>query len=318
MRCGVIAGNYFDDYPIIELSTLSNNTDGTLRAVTKLLGITVAEDKDESFSSKTDLLGVRGLICLILTWAKFVYATSSNKRKILRCRWTKSSTLDASIRCRYLRFFGRLQFAESQILGRAGGLALKTLRRLETMSCRSVNLDAEQKLMSSFLRHRLNHAKPRSITTTFGYPPVLVFTGVAYEPSDRYGHLVGKASIDGVIFVREGSHVTCRAFGCVLPQRVAEMWAKTGKKHLIGQTELYAVVLARKVWASYINNCRCIFFIDHAGVMSACIKGNAKDTSWRTLLLRMEEVDEPAPALVWFTRVPSSSNHCRWSFTWFV
>ena len=53
----------------------------------------------------------------------------------------------------------------------------------------------------------------------------------------------------------------------------ARMCAKTGKKHLIGQTELYAVVLARKVWASYINNCRCIFFIDHAGVMSACIKG---------------------------------------------
>ena len=77
---------------------------------------------------------------------------------------------------------------------------------------------------------------------------------------------------------------------------------------MIGQTELYAVVLARKLWASYINNSRCIFFIDHGGVMSACIKGNAKDAAWRTLLLKMEEVDEPAPALGWFTRVPSASN----------
>ena len=204
--------------------------------------------------------------------------------------------------------FGRLQFAESQILGRAGGLALKTLRRLETMSCRRVNLDAEQKLMFSFLRRRLNHAKPRSITTTFGCPPVLVFTDGAYEPSDQDGDLVGKASIGGVIFVREGSYVTCRACGCVLPARVVEMWAKPGKKHLKGQTELYAVVLARRACASYINKCRCIFFIDHGGVMSACIKGNAKVISWRTLLLRMEEVDEPAPALGWFTRVPSSSN----------
>ena len=119
--------------------------------------------------------------------------------------------------------FGRLQFAESQILGRAGGLALKTLRRLETLRCKSVNVDAEQKLMFSFLRRRLNHAKPRSVTTTFGYPPVLVFTDGAYQPSDHDGDLVGKASIGGVIFVREGSHVTCRAFGCVLPRSVVEM-----------------------------------------------------------------------------------------------
>ena len=99
LRCGVIACNNFDDYPIIELTTSSDNTDGTLRAVTKLLGITVAEDKDESFSSKTDLLGG-----LIPTWTKFVCATSSNERKILSCRWTKSSTLEASTRCRSLHF----------------------------------------------------------------------------------------------------------------------------------------------------------------------------------------------------------------------
>ena len=37
-------------------------------------------------------------------------------------------------------------------------------------------------------------------------------------------------------------------------------------------------------------------------------KGNARDASWRALLLRMEEVNEPALALGWFTRGPSSSN----------
>ena len=42
--------------------------------------------------------------------------------------------------------------------------------------------------------------------------------------------------------------------------------------------------------------------------MSACIKGNAKDFSWRTLLLKMEEHDELAPVIGWFTRVPSTSN----------
>ena len=84
---------------------------------------------------------------------------------------------------------------------------------------------------------------------------------------------------------------------------------------MIGQTELYAVVIARLVWANYIDKQRCIFFIDHGGVMSACIKGNAKDLSWRVLLLKMEEHDELAPVIGWFTRVPSSSNTAdAWSF----
>ena len=120
--------------------------------------------------------------------------------------------------------------------------------------------------------------------------------------------MVGRASIGGVVFVQGTEGLSCRAFGCILPRSVVESWAKTGKKHLIGQTELYAVVLARKLWAFYLKNTRCIFFIDHGGVMSSCIKGNAKDSSWRTLLLCMEEFDEASPMLGWFTRVPSLSN----------
>ena len=307
LRCGVVACNYFDDYPIVELSPLSDNTEGTLKAITKLLGITVAEDKDESFSSVTDLLGVT----LDLTDRVMGEVRVCNK---LERKKDLTLALDEVIDSRFINpmhipsLFGRLQFAESQILGRAGGLALKTLRQLETSRCSKVDLDAEQITMFGFLRRRLNHAKPRSITTTSSCPPVLVFSDGAYEPADMEGDLVGKSSIGGVIFVRETSHIICRAFGCVVPKAVVEMWAKAGKKHLIGQTELYAVVLARKLWASYINNSRCIFFIDHGGVMSACIKGNAKDAAWRTLLLKMEEVDEAAPALGWFTRVPSASN----------
>ena len=204
--------------------------------------------------------------------------------------------------------FGRLQFAESQILGRAGGLALKFLRKLENMNVRSVELQDEQVQMFSFLQKRLNHSKPRCITTSSETLPTLVFTDGAYEPGGDSDGLVGTASIGGVIYYHDGLQYHCRAFGCILPRSLVEKWAKTGKRHLIGQTELYAVVIARLVWSNYIDNKRCIFFIDHGGVMSACIKGNAKDLSWRTLLLKMEEHDELAPVIGWFTRVPSASN----------
>lgn len=307
LECGVVACNYFDDYPIVELSNLTSNTSGTLRAIAKFLGVQVAEDKDVDFSMTTDLLGVTVDLSDELLDEVRVCNKLERKKDL-------SKALGEIIHSRRINpmqipsLFGRLQFAESQILGRAGGLALKFLRKLENMNVRSVELEDEQVQMFSFLQKRLNHSKPRCITTSSETLPTLVFTDGAYEPGGDSEGLVGTASIGGVIYYHDGLQYHCRAFGCILPRSLVEKWAKTGKRHLIGQTELYAVVIARLVWSNYIDNKRCIFFIDHGGVMSACIKGNAKDLSWRTLLLKMEEHDELAPVIGWFTRVPSASN----------
>ena len=212
MRCGVIACNYFDDYPIIELSTLGNNTDGTLRAIAKLLGVTVAEDKDASFSDKTDLLGVTLDLSDDIMGEVRVCNKPDRKKDL-------SQALDNIITSGKINpleiptLFGRLQFAESQILGRAGGLAMKTLRKLEALRCKSVDISDEQKLMFSFLKSRLNHSRPRSISTKPYSPPALVFTDGAYEPSGDSEDTVGVASIGGVIYYRENSSVKCRAFG---------------------------------------------------------------------------------------------------------
>ena len=300
---GVIACNYFDDYPIIELGNLVSNTSGTLRAITKFLGVNIAEDKDSEFSMTTDLLGVT----VDLSDEQMELVKVGNK---LERRRDLSSALDEIIAGRKINplqipsLFGRLQFAESQILGRAGGLALKFLRKLENTGLRSVDLDDEHVQMFSFLHKRLNHSKPRCITTTPACAPAVIFTDGAYEPGCAQEASAGTASIGGVLYYLDGGGYSCRAFGCILPQQLVESWSKTGKKHLIGQTELYAVVIARFIWAKYIDDSRCIFFIDHGGVMSAGIKGNARDVSWRTLLLKMEEYDELSPVIGWFTRVP--------------
>ena len=307
LECGVIACNYFDDYPIIELSNLVSNTSGTLRAIAKFLGVNIAEDKDADFSMSTDLLGVT----VDLSDESMELVKVGNK---LERKRDLSSALNERIASRKLNplqipsLFGRLQFAESQILGRAGGLALNFLRKLENTSQKCVALDEEHVQMFSFLHKRLNHSKPRCIATTHACAPAVIFTDGAYEPGCEQEGVFGTASIGGVLYYKDGIGYLCRAFGCMLPQKLVVSWSKSGKKHLIGQTELYAVVVARSIWAEYIDDSRCIFFIDHGGVMSACIKGNAKDVSWRTLLLKMEEYDEQAPVIGWFTRAPSSSN----------
>ena len=139
LECGVVACNYFDDYPIIEMSNLVSNTSGTLRAIAKFLGVQVAEDKDVDFSMTTDLLGVT--VDLSDEFLDEVRVCNKLERKK-----DLSKALGEIIHSRRINpmqipsLFGRLQFAESQILGRAGGLALKFLRKLENMNVRSVDV----------------------------------------------------------------------------------------------------------------------------------------------------------------------------------
>ena len=54
----VLAANYYDDYPVIELGGLADSTECTLKAVASLLGFTVASDKELPFCRSADLLGV--------------------------------------------------------------------------------------------------------------------------------------------------------------------------------------------------------------------------------------------------------------------
>ena len=88
-------------------------------------------------------------------------------------------------------------------------------------------------------------------------------------------------------------------------------WFSSGRQHV-------SVLVARWLWAEYLNEARCIAFVDHTGVHSACINGSSSDSTWRTLLMHLEAADEAAPCLMWYHRVPSASNcadapsHAKW------
>ena len=50
--------NYFDDYPLLELSALSGSCDKVVHSVLSLLGFECALDKEKDFAPSADLLGV--------------------------------------------------------------------------------------------------------------------------------------------------------------------------------------------------------------------------------------------------------------------
>ena len=288
----VVASCYYDDYPCVTPAFLASNTDSTTHAVAKLLGFSLSE-KERPFSTATETLGVVVDTCD----PSMAIVKVSNKPD--RCKTLASALCDIMASGELSAAdmpatLGRLQFAEAQILGRTGKLALADLRSFEARAGKVILTDDQIDAMS-VLRHRLMYAPARSILASPAASPTLVFTDGACEPSE--GGFT--ATVGGVLLVPStGLHV---------PRKLVGQWAER-RKHVIGQIELYAVVLARVHWAKHLGNARVVFFVDHSGVLSACINGCSHDTSWRKLLLYLEEADESAPCLAWWHRVPSASN----------
>ena len=242
---GIMSANYFDvdDYPIVEMSQLCSCTGGTMGAVVNLLGIRVSEDKDQGFNGSADMLGV----------SVDVSSEGFDAVKVAN-RGDRVEDIDGALHRILLEgkvhvkelpaLFGRLHFSEVQILGRSGKVALADLRYLERLNATTVHSDDEEKEVFQVLKQRLENDKPRTIYTSPVCRTALVFTDGAFEPAKGSDANVG--SIDGVLF-HWCNHAgwSCRAFGCVIFDEVISKWSKSGKRHLIGQVEMSAVVVDR-------------------------------------------------------------------------
>ena len=294
--------NFFDDYPVLTFKCMAAGTDSTVRALLSLLGYTSAIEKEAPFDGVADMLGVSVDLRSAKAGSIFVGNKSSRVQdlrdsvdKLLVSRVVQPRALPS--------LFGRALFVESNLLGRAGKLALSDLRHLEKYRRREVELDDVHVAALEVLRERYDKGVPRAIPTVFDQRPVLVFTDGACETVD--GRLL--ATVGGIIF-DPASKLLPSAFGCIVPDKVVRAWMNEGKEHPVPQTELYAVVLARFVWKEELDGKRVIYFVDNQGTLDACIKGYSRVESMRRLLLELEQIDSSRPAIPWFARVPSASN----------
>ncbi|CAE7252934.1 SLC24A2 [Symbiodinium sp. CCMP2592] len=298
----VLTSCYFDDYPAAAPTLLSQSTDHVVHSLMDLLQFQMAKPKEKPFATVTEMLGV--LVDTSDDSLASVKIGNKPDRAAALSEALGSIISSGRVEVRTLpTLFGRLQFAKAQILGRTGRLGVADVRKLEHSKSEFVDLRDDQLQAFKVLRARLLRGAPRSLSSSPGEPPVLVFTDGACEPTASGGHL---ATVGGVLIVR-GRHPQVRTFGCKVNDDLVSKWSSE-KRHLIGQTELFAVVLARSLWSQYLANKRTLFFIDHSGVLGACVSGSATDPYWRELLLHFEAADEPGPCLSWFMRVPSHSN----------
>ena len=265
-----------------------------------MLGVASSEEKDVGFSESTQMLGV------ILDSSSASSGSVEIRNKADRVEALVSSS-DAVLqsgtiqRTEVPRLFGRLQFAEHQISGRVGMLAMADLRVLEKSVAGSWRLDGTAIAAFENLRRRLKQSVPRVLRVRDGEKPVLVFIDGACEFLEDGSY---EATVGGILYSPNG---TSECFGGRVDGGLVSNW-RSHKDHIIGLVELNAVVLARSHWRSVVGGRKVKYFLDNIAAMRVLIKGSSKDVSWRKLLLLFENFESECSSRCWFARVPSKSN----------
>ena len=286
--------NYYDDYPIFTPSCLEQSTMTTMVTLLNLLGFEFATDKLKQFSSEATMLGVE-VDCGGWTTSNIVVRNKESRSKEL-AEFVKDLRVGGKLTTKqFLRVVGRLQFAEAQVMGRMGKLALSRIRGW--MDHKEVVVDQTLIDELAMLVERLRRARPRTVPGISLEMPILIFTDGASEADV---HTVG-----GVLIFPSSS--TPRFFGCSVPDKLTTQWFGE-MKHIIGPVEAYAVLVARKVWHQFVVGNRCIYFIDNFGAMDAFIKGSSTSRDFREILLGFERQECNGLHWPWFSRVPSPSN----------
>ena len=271
--------NYFDDYPVWTPAALARSTDLTLRALVELMGVDCAWDKMPAFSPVCPMLGIeldvsdlRGQGLLIRNKPGRVAEVEALVRSCLKVGAVESRDL--------LKMLGRIQFADSHVMGRAGKLALADIRTWSRCHERKVLISPAISSAFEVLLNRLTSGAPRCVPCGPGQQPVLLFTDGA---SESRCHTVGG------LLVRPGGSRP-RFFACHVSEGLVESWTESLKR-IIGPVECYAVAVARLVWHQFLAQKPCLHFIDNVACQDAFIRGTSCSAAVRSILLAYEKCE---------------------------
>ena len=297
---GLCWAAYFDDFAVLTHECHEKSSLNAALNLFELFGFQYSKDKLSPFSEKTELLGVEIDTSDVLGGFVKVRNKQSRVDEIV-CFLEKMLSDKVFLVDEMPSKLGKLQFAETQLWGRSGRLALADIRSTVLGGQKKVPVDQRSCDAIELLRAKLSCGRPRSLRVSMKKRPVLIFTDGSLEYED------GKpiAKIGGVCITPNATSV----FGATVPESLMRAWSEDGaKEHVIGLVELYGVLVALNTWNDLICNERILIFVDNWPVVDALVKGTSSQATWRDMLMVFEKLDEKQQSLHWVGRVPSSSN----------
>ena len=294
IELNLLMTNYFDDYPVLAPSELCTSSMSTMTMLLQLLGFDYAEHKLKPFDTCASVLGVE------VDVAALPKGDVAVRNKLSRVN-DVAKLIDSTIASGELSFkdasklLGRVQYADSFVMGRDGRLAMHDIREHIKSGGRRAALNSEACVSLKLLKDRLLHGAPRSIPWKVDSKPALLFTDGASEGDI---HTIG-----GVLMVDE----RVEYFAANVPDELTAKWKKVSK-HIIGMVELYAVAVARKTWEHSLASRKVISFVDNDAAKESLVRGTSGSRLFREILLSIEQTEATHRSWVWTARVPSHSN----------
>ena len=140
----------------------------------------------------------------------------------------------------------RFGFAEGQTYGRLTAPVARMLSDWASIRCPRIASE-ELQLGLRFAIHHLETAGPRILRPRGTEKPILVFVDGACEAETSLGGLL----------LEEGCPALC--FGAVVGAETADAWkTRSTQKQLIGQAELFPLIVAGLTWKERLANRRVI------------------------------------------------------------
>ncbi|CAE7225449.1 RE2 [Symbiodinium sp. CCMP2592] len=269
-RCLLVpTTSYYDDFIVASPDCLADNAGSTMELLFQLLGwvFDTVGPKADTFSRDVSALGLH--FDLSESGGGVVIVDNTEKRK--RDIHALVSDVLAKGQLSYkggMELRGKLAFANSQVMGKAGHYALKHVSTHVHAYPFMPKLSAATTDALSFLMARILEGQPRRIHKPLGLP-WFVYTDASFEPDYTGG-------LGGVLISPSGSVVgwfslllECADIRPLLPLK-----AETG----IGELEAIAVVLAFQLWEEHLKSTECVAYLDNEGARCSLIKGCS--SSW--------------------------------------
>ena len=294
IHLNLLMTNYFDDYPVLAPCALCDSSMSTMTMLLQLLGFDYAEHKLKPFDTCASVLLVEVDVSALPDGDVAV------KNKLSRVQEV-SNLIDSTISAGELSFkdasklLGRVQYADSFVMGRDGRLAMHDIREHIKGGDKRGSLSVESCASLGLLKSRLLQGAPRTVPWRVDSNPALIFIDGASEAD---AHTIGGVLlIDGCV----------EYFAANVPPELVDKWQKSSK-HIIGMVKLYAVAVARKTWEHRLASRKTISFVDNDAAKESLVRGTSGSRHFREILLAIERVESENRSWVWTARVPSHSN----------
>ena len=286
---------FYDDFPILEFSSLASTTTGFVQNLLDLLGWKHATTgkKSVDFGDQMQVLGVT--YWLEHFWNGIVTVANRQSRvnrilDMLTAYAAKGSVSSSEAATMH----GLLNYAGGFVVGRC----LKPAARyFANVTSGSSDSEKVSKICADTMG-LLRAMQPRIVRSLSNCRPAVIYTDGAYE--DKAG------TWGAVVFIPDFG-INTKYWGAVQSE-LLEHWRSTGISQLISQIELFVVLLVKFEYGLKLSNKSAIYFIDNEAARYSLIKGASPSDTMYSVCKCISHLDAKHPTADWYERVPSASN----------